>query len=145
MIKNILTKETSDKYGKLVRLSCDIAELRQGMLRTFRIKIDDFLFENMGYLIFEYCREGKIFISDLKSFNKRQGHGKLMHDFLLEILPDIEDLALSQNLYKNKISYIEGELFPSDGSTRNELILFYRNLGYEVDNNSNWIKLHWNK
>ncbi|MCG7377407.1 hypothetical protein MH215_10405 [Paenibacillus sp. ACRSA] len=134
-----IRKNALDRNKEAVKLSCDISELRQGMVRPFRLTIQNEQFHDVGYLIFNYYYDGKIYITDFKVQNQGVRHGRLLHDFFLEVLPQIEEIAFEMELRSVKMHIIEGELFPN-GISRNDLIAIYRHFGYKID--GSWITLH---
>ena len=108
------------------------------MVRPFRLSLQNSYFQEIGYLIFNYYSDGKIFITDFKVNNRGIGHGRLLHDFFLEVLPQIEEIAFSLNIRSIEMSSITGELYP-DGISRSDLIAIYKRFGYMID--GNWISL----
>ncbi|RIX59295.1 hypothetical protein D3P08_03830 [Paenibacillus nanensis] len=138
---NTISKNALNQKNEEVTVSCSLFELRQGMIRTFRISLFDYRYKEIGYLIFNYYESG-IYITQFKVDDIGIGHGRIIHDFFLEMLPQIEEIAFSLGLRSNRIAIVEGELRP-DGISRSDLITIYKKFGYEVDGND--IKLDFSK
>lgn len=137
---NYIRKTGIDRNRENIRLSCDISELRLGIVRPFRLSLQNIYFQEIGYLIFNYYENGKIFITDFKVKNQGIRHGRLLHDFLLEVLPQIQEIAFSLGIRTVKISVIEGEIYP-DGISRSDLVAIYEHFGYSIDGNDIYLEV----
>ncbi|MGO4500063.1 hypothetical protein AB4114_29735 [Paenibacillus sp. 2RAB27] len=135
-MNELIIKEKLNKAGMKIQAIFNLTKLKKnanGLQQIF--VVDSSNDEKLGYLDFEYCGDGTLLIIGFHSdeIYRGNGHGRMMHELLLEIAPTVENEALKQG-FKRKLTYIDGKI-REHGISKSELIEIYKKLGYEIIDN----------